>query len=172
MTDTARYDRAFREVVGIEGGYVNDPDDHGGETKYGISKRTYPNLDIASLTLDDAKAIYWRDFYRALKLDEITDEQIALEVFDTAVNCGTTTAVRIAQKALNFLGEHMDCDGKMGPLTIEKLNRWSERDPESLHKALNGYQFARYAAIIEADKVQGKFGRGWLKRIQGYRRKA
>jgi lysozyme family protein len=172
MTDTARYDRAFKEVVGYEGGYVDDPNDHGGKTKYGISQKTYPNLDIANLTLDQAKAIYWRDFYRALSLNALENEQVALEIFDTAVNCGTGMAVRIAQRALRFLGEDIQVDGKIGPRTIEKLNAWSKRDPESLHKALNGYQFARYAAIIEADASQAKFGRGWLRRIQGYRRGA
>ena len=56
----------FSEIIPIvlrhEGGYVNDPLDKGGETNYGISKRSYPHLDIHSLTLADAKTIYKRDF--------------------------------------------------------------------------------------------------------------
>lgn len=57
------FDAAFEAVVGVEAGYVNDPKDPGGETKYGISKRAYPNIDIAKLTLGEAKAIYLRDYW-------------------------------------------------------------------------------------------------------------
>ena len=59
----SNFDRAFRFLIGEEGGYVNDPADPGGETKFGISKRAYPQLDIKSLTLDQAKAIYRRDYW-------------------------------------------------------------------------------------------------------------
>lgn len=78
---------AFQIVVGIEAGYVNDPDDPGGETKYGISKRSYPNLDIAQLTLDQAQVIYRRDYWDKLNLDALSWE-LALVEFDAAVNQG------------------------------------------------------------------------------------
>lgn len=166
---TGPFQDAFRATVGIEGGYVDDPNDHGGETKFGISKRSYPDLDIKSLTIDQARAIYYRDFWRPLLLDDLIDPQIAGEIFDTAVNCGMGSAVRIAQKALKFLGEPIDADGKMGPLTVERLNKWSRKDPNALFKALNGYQFIRYVAIIESDPDQKRYSHGWLRRIQGYR---
>ena len=60
----ARFLKAFEKVLRHEGGYVNDPLDLGGETKYGISKRSYPHLDIKNLTLDQAKQIYFRDFWQ------------------------------------------------------------------------------------------------------------
>ena len=162
---------AFREVLGYEGGYVNDPADAGGETKYGISKRSYPSRDIKNLTLQDAQAIYYVDFWRALRLDELTDYQIALELFDTGVNCGVGTAARIAQRALNFLGGSVEVDGNMGTRTISALNVWIDHDAEALHKALNGYQFMHYEAIVTGKASQLKFARGWLKRIQYYQRK-
>lgn len=84
---SANFDRAFTIVVGIEGGYVNDPADPGGETKYGISKRRYPDLDIKSLTLDQAKAIYLRDYWNPHDLDDLEYGK-ALLVFDCAVNGG------------------------------------------------------------------------------------
>lgn len=161
---------AFKVVIGHEGGYVNDPNDRGGETKYGISKRSYPNKDIANLTLEDAKAIYYVDFWHQLRLDEVTDYQIALEIFDTAVNCGVNTAVIIAQKALSFLGTKTATDGIIGSKTIDGLNSWSSHDPEALHKALNGYQFMHYERIVMNNPSQLKFARGWLKRIQSYRK--
>lgn len=167
---TKAFLKAFKEVLGYEGGYVNDPTDHGGETKYGISKASYPNRDIANLTLEDAKAIYYVDFWHQLRLDEITDYQIALEIFDTAVNCGVNTAVIIAQKALSFLGTKTATDGIMGSRTIDALNAWASRDPEALHKALNGYQFMHYERIVMNNPSQLKFARGWLKRIQSYRK--
>ena len=162
---------AFEEVLGYEGGYVCDPTDPGGETKYGISKRSYPHLDIKSLTLQDAQAIYYMDFWHALRLDELKDYQIALELFDTAVNCGTGTASILAQKALNYLGGSVDVDGKVGTRTISALNTWIDHDPEALHKTLNGYQFMHYEHIVTGKTSQLKFARGWLKRIQHYNRK-
>mgnify|MGYP001204033461 CR=1 FL=1 len=163
---------AFRELIGYEGGYVNDPADPGGETKYGISKRSYPSRDIAALTLQDAQAIYYVDFWRALRLDELTDYQIALELFDTAVNCGRDTAATIAQKALRFLGgSGVVVDGRMGSRTISALNVWIEHDAEALHKALNGYQFMHYEQIIERKPSQIKYARGWMKRVQYYNKR-
>ena len=58
------YIEAFKKVIGHEGGYVFDPDDAGGETIYGISKRAYPHLDIKELTLDDARKIYFEDYWK------------------------------------------------------------------------------------------------------------
>ena len=57
------FDQAFAIVIGEEGGYVNDPNDPGGETKYGIAKNSHPNVDIANLTLDQAKAIYKTEYW-------------------------------------------------------------------------------------------------------------
>ena len=106
------FDAAFEIVVGIEGGYVNDPNDAGGETKYGISKRAYPNVDIKQLTLDEAKAIYLRDYWTHCACDTMPWER-ALCVFDCAVNQGAgaarslqvqsaTVAELMAERALRY----------------------------------------------------------------------
>lgn len=89
------FDSAFAIVVNHEGGYVNNPADPGGETKYGISKRAYPTLDIANLTLEDAKAIYKRDYWDALNLDSEPYDH-ALCLFDCAVNQGVGRAKQLA----------------------------------------------------------------------------
>jgi len=75
-----------------EGGYVNDKTDRGGETNYGISKRAYPNLDIRSLTPELAGTIYKNDYWTPAGCDLLPPD-MALIVFDTAVNCGVSRAV-------------------------------------------------------------------------------
>ena len=113
------FEQAFELLVGHEGGYVNDPRDPGGETKYGISKRSYPNLDIARLTLAEAKDIYLRDFWDRAKMDSLP-EKARFDIFDTAVNSGIGTAIRLAQKAVGVAE-----DGYMGPITIKAINEFS-----------------------------------------------
>lgn len=81
------FDAAFAIVVGIEAGYVNDPRDPGGETKYGISKRAYPNEDIKNLTIERAKFLYLRDYWTNLGLDKLSWEMALIE-FDAAINQG------------------------------------------------------------------------------------
>jgi lysozyme family protein len=85
------FDRAFRFLIGEEGGYVNDPADPGGETKFGISKRAYPHIDIKTLTLEQAKTIYRRDYWAPLQLD-VRPWGPALCLFDCAVNQGVSRA--------------------------------------------------------------------------------
>lgn len=92
------FDKAIEFVLKWEGGYVNHPDDPGGETKYGISKRAYPDLDVANLTLDDAKVIYKRDYWDKAECDGL-ETHLAMIVFDTAVNCGVNKAKEFFKKA-------------------------------------------------------------------------
>jgi lysozyme family protein len=116
------FDKAFEILIGHEGGYVNDKNDPGGETKFGVSKRAYPNLDIANLTLDDAKAIYRRDYWNAVRADELP-YPVALAVFDMAVNSGPMTAVMCLQQALN-----VKQDGRIGPMTMAAVTKANPRD--------------------------------------------
>lgn len=71
------------------GGYTNDPHDPGGETKWGISKRSYPNIDIKTLTLEEAKMLYKANYWNPLNCD-LLDYPLALALMDSAVNCGTS----------------------------------------------------------------------------------
>lgn len=110
---SANFDRAFAIVIGIEAGYVNDPKDQGGETKYGISKRQYPDVDIKNLTIDQAKAIYLRDFWNTHDLDALEYGK-ALLVFDVAVNGGSHArwysmygGYSLEDFAVAFQAEHM-----------------------------------------------------------------
>jgi lysozyme family protein len=164
------FDHAFYKTLEFEGRYSNDPDDPGGETRYGISKQSYPDVDIATLTIAQAKVIYRRDYWDVLNLNEIGSYIIASEIFDTAVNMGRRNSIKIAQKALNFLGEDLLEDGIIGPKTIYALQKWYLKDERALFVCLNGFQFMRYFEITESNMKLMKFSRGWTKRIQTYKR--
>jgi lysozyme family protein len=162
------FEKAFIELIGIEGGYVNDPTDRGGETKYGISKRSYPHLDIKNLSLQDAKEIYYRDFWQVNGLDNILKYEVAAELFDTGVNMGVGIASRFLQEALNLMNRNgqnfqdLKVDGQIGPATISAYRKVDDR---ILLKVLNGLQFERYKSICEKNPSQEKYFNGWMKRV-------
>ena len=93
------FEVALNFVLKWEGGYVNDPRDSGGETKFGISKKAYPNLDIKNLTQQQAGEIYRSDYWEKAGCEGISTP-LNLVVFDTAVNCG----VKKAGEMLKFCG--------------------------------------------------------------------
>jgi lysozyme family protein len=92
------FEQAFERLVGFEGGYVADRRDPGGETKWGISKRAFPDVDIAGLTRAAAAAIYRRSYWDAVQADRLP-EALRYAVFDAAVNSGVGQAVRWLQQA-------------------------------------------------------------------------
>lgn len=111
------FDGAFTWILQAEGGYSDDRRDPGGETKFGISKRAYPKLDIATLTLDDARRIYRADFWMPLRCEEMRPEW-ALALFDAGVLHGNAQAVRLLQ-----LGLGVPMDGIIGPETLDAVKR-------------------------------------------------
>lgn len=160
----ADFEKSIEKVLIAEGGYVNNTNDRGGETKYGISKRAYPDINIGRLTIERAKEIYKRDYWDRLNLDLIVNQSIADEVFDTAVNMGIMRAGRLLQKALNLIDDYgLIEDGMIGEKTIHAVNTCKYQ--KALLKALNGLQFMAYVDIIERNESQKIFFRGWLKRI-------
>ena len=171
MESNIIFQTAFKRTVGLEGGFVDYPLDRGGPTKYGLSKKANPDLDIPNLTIEQAQKVYFERYWRLLNINNIESELIKLEIFDTAVNCGVRQAKLILQDALNFLGEKLLLDGKIGPKTTAAVNFWIKKDVAALFKALNGFQFMCYAEIVEHDQSQKIFSRGWMRRIQEYRRR-
>jgi lysozyme family protein len=167
---------AFARTMGIEigpdgqatGGYTNDPNDPGGETKWGVSKRAHPELDIKNLTQEKAQEVARNDYWTPLRLDELKSDLMAAELFDTGYNCGVGTAALVAQRALNFLGEDMTQDGILGVRTIARLNFWADKDPVALFKCLNGFQFVYYVQCVKSNPAEMKYSRGWMKRINEY----
>lgn len=141
---------AFDRLIDHEGGYVNNPADPGGETKFGISKRSYPHLNIAELTLSDARAIYLRDFWEPLG---DTDASIKFQAFDFAVNSGIDTAIRKLQAAIGVAD-----DGNFGPVSRHALSELSISD------VLLRYNAERLLFITRLS-IWPDFGRGWTRRI-------
>ncbi|MDH4319877.1 MAG: N-acetylmuramidase [Desulfobulbaceae bacterium] len=163
----AEFEKAFKALIGVEGGYVNDPADPGGETKYGISKRSYPSLNIAALTITQAMGIYKRDFWDKARLDEIVDQAIAEEVFDSMVNIGPKV-MRWLQRAYNLTNwndgnRDLVVDGVIGSGTIAAINQASR--PERILKTLNGLQFGHYVECVENNPKLEKWFGGWLTRV-------
>lgn len=145
------FEKAFSMVMKFEGGYSNDPNDPGGETKFGISKRAYPHLDIASLTEDQAKDIYHLDYWQGISGDFLP-YPINIIIFDAAVNQGKKRAVRMLQEALKIKQ-----DGLIGSQTIKAVkNASSEFCAVYLAKRARQYAKTRNFSI---------YGDGWLKRL-------
>lgn len=144
---------AFARTIGHEGGYVDHPSDPGGRTKFGISQRAYPSIDIASLTIEQARAIYERDYWLAASCDKMP-ERIGIELFDAAVNHGVRPAVRMLQRALGVAD-----DGVVGPVTIAAAH--AVTDLSGLLMRFHGHRL-----LLQADlPTWPAFGRGWARRV-------
>lgn len=144
----------------IEGGYVNDVTDRGGETKYGISARTYPNVDIKNLTMDQATDIYWRDYWQANYCGALP-APLALALFDAVVQHQPRSAGSLLQQALGVLG-----DGIIGPQTITAARQACTRDGG--HAVLADLLARRaqfYAGLVTANSSQARFLHGWMRRL-------
>lgn len=146
------FEKAFAKLIDHEGGLVNNPADKGGLTKYGISQRAYPQLDIADLTLDDAKAIYKRDYWGRAQCDRLHPD-VAFQVFDGAVNSGMGNSIRWLQEAAGVA-----VDGIVGPLTLRKVG---DMDTGIIIARYNGVRLKFMASLSTWDV----FGRGWARRI-------
>jgi lysozyme family protein len=90
------FEKAIEFTLKWEGTYSNDPNDPGGETKYGISKRAYPYLDIKNLTLDEAQEIYRTEYWEEAVCN-MFPEPFDMVLFDTAVNMGSGRAKTLLQ---------------------------------------------------------------------------
>lgn len=181
MTDA--FPEAFEHVVGIEGKYSNNPRDSGGETMYGITfavarANGYVG-DMRNMPLGVAQAIYRQQYWDLLKLDDIAavSQKIAHELFDTAVNCGTSKAGKFLQRALNAFNRggrdypDVQVDGLVGPMTVDAVRRFFKaRGYEAeavLFRALNGQQSVHYIECAEFSPKNEDFEFGWfLNRVQ------
>jgi lysozyme family protein len=153
-----RFSRTVKKTLAFEGGYVADPDDPGGETHFGISKRTYPGLDIRALTRERAEEIYYRDWWLLHGYDRIADEPLAAKVFDLAVNTGPRRAHCLLQKAVNRTGmAQLEVDGILGAASLAAVN--NHPDPSRLLAELKLVAVEYYL-----DLKNPKFLAGWVRR--------
>lgn len=147
-----RFDEYIERILSHEGGYVNHHNDPGGETKYGIAKRSYPHLNIKNITRDEAKAIYKRDFWERYSCNKLPQE-LAFQVLDAAVNHGGGNAIRWLQRAAGVVD-----DGVVGPLTLAAVNRRSTAD---LVLLFNAERLEFYTKL----STWPSFGKGWSRRV-------
>ena len=162
------FDKAFEILIGHEGKFTLNRLDNGnwtggniGEgtlkgTKYGISAASYPTLDIAGLSLDEAKIIYKRDFWDKCKCQSLPEE-IRFDIFDTAVNSGISRAIKLLQKSLKVTQ-----DGNIGIKTLEAASQMAFI-PGRLDKTFNANRLLFITSLN--DKQFNEFGRGWVNRI-------
>jgi lysozyme family protein len=155
--------RAAETLLAHEGGYSDNAADPGGETKYGISAREYPHLDIKSLTREQAIEIYYRDWWRRFHFYELPATAGA-KLFDLAVNMGPANAVRCLQRALRACGRRLIDDGALGAETIAAA---AAADEQALMAALKSEAAAYYRVLAALDGPRDEFLAGWLNRAYG-----
>lgn len=147
--------QAILRILAEEGTYSCNASDRGGETNYGISKRWYPNLDIKNLTINEASKIYHQDYWRKNHCHQLPPE-IALMLFDTAVNQGGSFARKALQQALN-----VKQDSIIGSKTIAAA--YAAPGLFLLTK-LTRLRCQRYTNLVQNENSQITFIKGWIDR--------
>ena len=157
---------ALEYTLPWEGGYSNDPLDHGGKTNYGITQATlnryldrHPTSNVPDkvelFSVKDAEEIYRADYW---KFDGVKSQAVASKLFDMSVNFGVGTAIKMVQRIVG-----VNDDGFIGPMTIQAINNTLEAD--LLNRLVNSC-IERYSHIIEQDPTQERFRRGWMRRAK------
>lgn len=134
--------------------------DDGGLTRWGISQKAYPNLDIANLSLDAAKAIYQRNYWNRTPYAQL-DQIIANKCLDCAVNMGMHEANLLLQRAVNQCGQHIEVDGAAGEITIAAANCIP---PQQLLCEIRTQQRSFYEQLAATHPADAEYLRGWLNR--------
>lgn len=178
----SRFEECFKQVLNVEGGYSDHPDDKGGKTNYGITEGTLNaaykaglvmHNDIKKLTVDEAKTIYRANYWDKCSCDNLP-KPLDLCIFDTAVNCGTGTSAKLLQKTINYVvGTNiLGIDGIIGPMTIGATEGWLSRYKDSctfplvfLCDRFLDKRIEYYSNIVVNNSSQLVFLRGWLNRI-------
>lgn len=155
LTMNEDWEKAIEFVLQQEGGYGIDPKDPGGETNFGISRKSYPTLDIKNLTIDEAKSIYKTDFWNACSCDQLP-WGFSIAVFDMAVNQGTKKAMRLLQIILD-----VDVDGIIGEKTIAAAHKANPR----LVKKYLAMRLVEYAHLMTINPALSVYGVNWSFRV-------
>ena len=171
----ADFIKAFENTMHAEGGYVNDPDDPGGETYKGVARKRnskwegWIDIDLLkqkqnfpkNLDQDESLQLKIRDFYEVnywdkIQGDNIADQDVAESIFDFAVNAGPTTSAKIAQLSVSAKP-----DGVIGPKTLEKLNATDKKTFLALFALA---KISRYVNLCENNATNRKYFYGWVRR--------
>ena len=167
-----------RTIDQFEGGFVNDPDDPGGATNFGITiadlrrwrkQPTTPD-DVRAMTRDTAIQIYWVYYWNAPNIGALPDE-LQPVVFDAGVNLGPSTAIKMLQVILRAGGfTDVTLDGMIGPVTAKSTClAEQEYGAAVLVNKFCDARAARYRSIVSANPVMEKYLHGWLARVNAFR---
>ena len=150
-----KFEEAFIFTLNNEGGYSDDPNDKGGETKFGISKKSHPDKDIKNLTKTEAEIIYRTEYWNVLY--QYLPKELGIKLFDIGVNIGVKRAIRVLQNALNnYFDKELKIDGEFGKLT---LSACLSVDKESLYSCYL-FEISWYY-----NSLQSNYFKGWLNRL-------
>jgi lysozyme family protein len=158
IPEMTAFDRAMDFVLRWEGGYVNHPNDPGGETKYGIAQKSHPDVDIKNLTVLGAEKIYREEYWNEIRGDELPDA-VAVAVMDYAVNSGVTRASRALQDLV-----HAEVDGQIGPLTIKQVKIATDNLGEKAIAQKVVMQRSDFLCGLLSNPDMAVFMKGWMRR--------
>jgi lysozyme family protein len=174
------------EIIAREGGYVNDPDDPGGATKYGVTVHTMRRLgldldengivdaaDVRLISRDQAIGIFLEHYYEKPRIGELP-QMLRASVFDMYVNAGAN-AVKILQRLLVRMDQAVSVDGILGPQTIAAAQRAARMAPDHLADAYGIARRNYYFALADHRVASRKFARtkagdkgGWIRRAEEF----
>ncbi|CNL62699.1 glycoside hydrolase family 108 protein [Yersinia aldovae] len=172
-------DQIIENILGKEGGYVNNPNDTGGATRWGVTERTarangYAG-DMRTLSRDEARQILEADYWHGPRFDLLAPASpaIAAELCDTGVNMGPSVPAKWLQRWLNVLNQQgklypdLIADGQIGPRTVIALDAFlrvrGKEGEQVLLKGLNCSQGQRYLELAEQRPANETFVYGWVK---------
>ncbi len=175
-----------REIVAREGGYVNDPDDPGGPTRFGVTLKTLRGLgmdvtgdgridrrDVKALSAAQAEAIFLEHYFRRPGIARLP-ESLQASVFDMYVNAGRN-AVKILQRLLNRMGAALAVDGLIGPATEAAAAEAQQRAPNHLADAYGIERRNYYYRLAAGNRRLRKYVRrrdggkgGWILRAESF----
>lgn len=156
------FNKAFENVIGVEGGFTKDPEDNGNwtggkkgvgklvGTKYGVSAASYPSLDIENISIEDAKTVYHKAYWIPIKGDSLPFH-IANAVFDCAINSGISTSSKLLQRSIGVTE-----DGIIGEATLNAIR--------NNDNALTSFMTTRAVFYARLAKFE-LYGKGWMKRL-------
>ena len=151
------FEKSVNVLLTLEGGYSDRPDDKGGPTNFGLSQKSYPDINMKTLTRDQAIEIYFNDFWIPMNLFVINDDELVLRLFCFGVNCGIRTAIRILQKLVGVIA-----DGFIGSLTARAVREFDGNVVDSFIQREKKF----YVTLVQKDESQRPNLLGWLDRIE------
>ena len=150
-----RFDWIIKFVLDAEGGYDNDPDDPGGETKYGIDKRSHPDVNIKELTIEEAKDIYFTEYWVKFNCEQYA-KPVGEVYFDCCVNTGSKQSNKFLQRAVGT-----NPDGIIGPKTLAAIH---SADAYKLAFKVIDQRQTFYENLAYNKTSLKKFLKGWTNR--------